>query len=87
MSSKQKQKFLKNIILDQLLTSEPASLSIDTILKGVKCKFSDYSQEDLLALLDDMSNNRELLKLIDAESGLRFKLSASQIVINDQEDC
>ena len=90
MSVKQKQGFLKNtvknIVVDQLLASEPASLGINTILKGVQCKFTDYSQSDLSDLLDDMTAKHELLKLIDAETGVRFKLTALRNSSISQEE-
>ncbi len=89
MSIKRKQEvaksFVKNAIVDQLLVSEPASLGIDTLLRGVQCKFGDYSQEALLALLNDMCDSHELLKLIDAESGARFKLASAQTITIDEE--
>ncbi len=79
MSKKQKQEQIKNItrniVIDQLLASEPATLSTETLLKGIQCSFEDYTLEDLLELLDELLNNKEVLKIFDVESGARFKLS------------
>lgn len=90
MSAKQKQELtnntVKDIVLDQLAVSEPASLGISTILKGVQCRFVGYSQRELLDVLNDMAANHELLKLIDVESGVRFKLITSRITSPAQED-
>ncbi len=90
MSIKRKQEvsknLVKNAIVDQLLASEQASLNIDTLLKGVQCQLGNYSQEELLVLLDDMHRKHELLKLIDAESGIRFKLASSQNTSIDWEE-
>lgn len=76
---------IKNIVIDQLLVSEPASLNFDTILKGVQCKFGNYPRSELLTILDDMYINHELLKLVDAESGIRFKLASTQNPVIDWE--
>lgn len=79
-------KVIKNIILDQLLTADPASLSFNMIVKGLNCTVGDYNEQDLLSILNEMIIDHSVIKVIDAECGARFKLVSDKIIDLNRED-
>ncbi|MDR2436183.1 MAG: hypothetical protein LBD33_02645 [Puniceicoccales bacterium] len=77
---------IRRLVADQLLAANPASLSVDVIARGLGCVAKIPHRSAITDVLDDMLNDRTVVKIVEDQFGPRFSL-VSKVANSSGEYC
>ncbi|MDR3273733.1 MAG: hypothetical protein LBS87_00140 [Puniceicoccales bacterium] len=67
---------IKQLIIDQLLAANPASLSEDILIRGLGYVVRIPNAGYIFGILDEMLGERTIVKIVEDQVGPRFALAS-----------